>query len=68
VLIEEKVDGQTGLRRGFSRNYLPVAVAGAGDFLNHERDVRIDGYGNGWLSAVLNHAAGDGASRAIGPS
>ena len=68
VLIEEKVDSQTGLRRGFSRNYLPVAVAGAGDFLNHERDVRIDGYRNGWLSAVLNHAAGDGASRAIGPS
>jgi threonylcarbamoyladenosine tRNA methylthiotransferase MtaB len=52
VLIEDKVEKQTGLRRGFSRNYLPVAVAGADDFLNRELDVRIDRYGGGWLNAV----------------
>lgn len=52
VLIEEKLEKQTGLRRGFSRNYLPVAVVGADDFLNRELDVRIDRYGGGWLNAV----------------
>ena len=52
VLIEEKLEKQTGLRRGFSRNYLPVAVAGADHFLNRELDVRIDRYGGGWLNAV----------------
>jgi hypothetical protein len=54
VLIEEKVEKQTGLRRGFSRNYLPVVVAGADDFLNCQLDVRIDRYGGGWLSGVAN--------------
>jgi threonylcarbamoyladenosine tRNA methylthiotransferase MtaB len=68
VLIEEKVDSQTGLRRGFSRNYLPVAVAGAADFSNHEREVRIDRYDNGWLSAVMDPAANNGPSHGLGPS
>jgi len=54
VLIEEKLEKQTGRRRGFSRNYLPVAVAGADGFLNRELDVRIDRYGSGWLNAVAN--------------
>ncbi len=53
VLIEEKVEKHTGLRRGFSRNYLPVAVGGADDFLNRELDVRIARYGGGWLNAVM---------------
>jgi threonylcarbamoyladenosine tRNA methylthiotransferase MtaB len=56
VLIEDKVEKQTGRRRGFSRNYLPVAVAGADDFFNRELDVRIDRYGGGWLSAVIRSA------------
>jgi len=56
VLIEDKVEKQTGRRRGFSRNYLPVAVAGADDFLNRELDVRIDRYGGGWLNAVIRSA------------
>jgi threonylcarbamoyladenosine tRNA methylthiotransferase MtaB len=57
VLIEEKVEKQTGRRRGFSRNYLPVAVPGADAFLNRELDVRIDGYGGGWLtgSPITGH-------------
>jgi threonylcarbamoyladenosine tRNA methylthiotransferase MtaB len=50
VLIEEKIDKFSGLRRGFSRNYLPIVVAGADDLLNREIDVRIDGWQNGWLS------------------
>ena len=54
VLIEEKLDSRTGLRRGFSRNYLPVAIAGADQFLNRELNVRLDGYDNGWLNAVAS--------------
>ena len=51
VLVEEKIDKACGLRRGFSRNYLPVVVTGADDFSNREVDVRIDGWQNGWLIA-----------------
>lgn len=55
VLIEEKIEKQTGLRRGFSRNYLPVAVSGADECSNRELDVRVDRYLNGWLNgAVVN--------------
>jgi threonylcarbamoyladenosine tRNA methylthiotransferase MtaB len=50
VLVEEKIDNTTGLRRGFSRNYLPVAVAEAGAPSNRELAVRIDGFHNGWLT------------------
>lgn len=50
VLVEEKVDNTTGLRRGFSRNYLPVAVADSGAPSNRELAVRIDGFRNGWLT------------------
>jgi threonylcarbamoyladenosine tRNA methylthiotransferase MtaB len=53
VLIEEKVEKKTGLRRGFSRNYLPVAVSGAGEFFNRELDVRLDRYANGWLNGEV---------------
>jgi threonylcarbamoyladenosine tRNA methylthiotransferase MtaB len=56
VLVEDKVDNTTGLRRGFSRNYLPVAVAESGA-PNRELAVRIDGFRNGWLTA---HAVRDG--------
>jgi threonylcarbamoyladenosine tRNA methylthiotransferase MtaB len=58
VLIEEKLDNRTGLRRGFSRNYLPVAVFGADKFSNRELDVRLERYANGWLNgAVVNQHA-----------
>ena len=50
VLVEEKVDNTTGLRRGFSRNYLPVAVAESGAPSNCELAVQIDGFRNGWLT------------------
>src|SRR5919109_2069069 len=50
VLVETKVDKASGLNRGFSRNYLPVAVAAAGDLANHEIEVRISDIRNGWLA------------------
>jgi threonylcarbamoyladenosine tRNA methylthiotransferase MtaB len=53
VLIEEKMDKATGLRHGFSRNYLAVAVAGADGFSNRELDVQLDGYRNGGLTGSV---------------
>jgi threonylcarbamoyladenosine tRNA methylthiotransferase MtaB len=53
VLIEDKFDKARGLRRGFSRNYLSVAVAGAEDFSNRELDVWFDGYRDGWLTGKV---------------
>ena len=55
VLIEEKAEKQTGSRRGFSRNYLPVAVAGAEALSNRELDVRIEAYESGWLQGTVSH-------------
>lgn len=49
VLLEEKIDPITGLRRGFSRNYLPVAVSACGNLVNHEIEVELEGFEGGWL-------------------
>lgn len=65
VLLEDKVDKATGLRRGFSRNYLSVAVAGAGHCSNRELDVRIDGYDNGWLVGSI---VGDETESTVNPT
>jgi threonylcarbamoyladenosine tRNA methylthiotransferase MtaB len=51
VLVEERIDKASGFLRGFSRNYLPVAVAGA--LSNREIRVRIDGLRDGWLTGRL---------------
>jgi threonylcarbamoyladenosine tRNA methylthiotransferase MtaB len=51
VLIEEKADKQSGLRRGFTRNYLPVAVNGGG--FNREVDVLLDRYDGRWLGGMI---------------
>ncbi|HEX9788487.1 MAG TPA: tRNA (N(6)-L-threonylcarbamoyladenosine(37)-C(2))-methylthiotransferase MtaB [Candidatus Binatia bacterium] len=71
VLVEEKTDKACGRRRGFSRNYLPVLVAGADDFLNREMDVRVDGWQNGWLTASRAHgrpsAPGRGDATSLHP-
>jgi threonylcarbamoyladenosine tRNA methylthiotransferase MtaB len=48
VLVEGKVDEATGTRRGFTRNYLPVAVAA--ETANHEIDARLTGFRNGCLT------------------
>jgi threonylcarbamoyladenosine tRNA methylthiotransferase MtaB len=65
VLIEDKIERVSGLRRGLSRNYLPVRVAGAGDWLNQEVELRIHGWQDGWLSAD-RHEPGGAASRPAG--
>jgi len=59
ILIEAKVDRTTGLHRGFSRNYLPVAVTAAGDLANREIDVHLDGFRNGWLTGKVSNAIAD---------
>jgi threonylcarbamoyladenosine tRNA methylthiotransferase MtaB len=46
VLVEAKVDGASGTRRGFTRNYLPVAA----EIANHEIDVKLTGFRDGCLT------------------
>ena len=58
VLVEGKVDKASGSRRGFSRNYLPVALAGGGVLANREVSVRLGEYRNGWLRGSVE-ASGD---------
>jgi threonylcarbamoyladenosine tRNA methylthiotransferase MtaB len=59
VLIEEKIDRATGLRRGFSRNYLPVLVFAAETLVNHEIEVEIESFEGGWLrGSPLETASG----------
>jgi len=59
VLVEAKIHGATGLQRGFTRNYLPVTIAGAG-FANKEIAVSLTGMRNGWLSGIPLAAESDG--------
>jgi len=59
LLVEAKVDKIPRLPRGFSRNYLPVAVAAAADLANQEVDVRIDEFRNGWLTGKVSGANAD---------
>jgi len=49
VLVEEKIDRVAGLRRGFSRNYLPVLVSAGETLVNREIEVEIEGFEGGWL-------------------
>ncbi len=48
VLVEEKIAAASGLRRGFSRNYLPV-LAPADARVNDEIDLELCGWRGGWL-------------------
>jgi threonylcarbamoyladenosine tRNA methylthiotransferase MtaB len=59
VLIEEKIDRATGLRRGFSRNYLPVVVYGSGNLVNQEVEVEINGFEEGWLRGSVLEMVSD---------
>jgi threonylcarbamoyladenosine tRNA methylthiotransferase MtaB len=59
VLIETRVDKASGLHRGFSRNYLPVAVSAPSDLANREIEVRIDNIRNGWLTGEASSAIAD---------
>jgi threonylcarbamoyladenosine tRNA methylthiotransferase MtaB len=50
VLIEAKVDALSGGHKGFSRNYLPVTVFGAGESVNCEVDVELDDFDGRFLT------------------
>jgi hypothetical protein len=52
ILVEEKIDRATGLRGGFSRNYLPVLVSGAGNLVNREIEVEIESFEDGRLKGT----------------
>ena len=60
VLVEGKLDRASGRLRGFSRNYLPVLVSGAGQLVNREVEVEIEGFAGGWL---LGNAAPSASTR-----
>jgi threonylcarbamoyladenosine tRNA methylthiotransferase MtaB len=57
VLVEEKIDRITGLRRGFSRNYLPIMVSGCGSLVNHEIEVEVEGFEGNWLRGIPSKIA-----------
>ncbi len=40
ILIESKRDRETGLLKGFSRNYIPVLIDGGNDLIQQELDVK----------------------------
>lgn len=56
VLIEDKMDVQTGARRGFTRNYLPVNVHCSSELSNEEVIVKLTGLNNGWLMGAASSA------------
>ncbi|MFQ5682225.1 MAG: tRNA (N(6)-L-threonylcarbamoyladenosine(37)-C(2))-methylthiotransferase MtaB [Candidatus Binatia bacterium] len=49
VLIEAKIDKNSGDRRGYSRNYLPVVVCTGSDRINRETKVELYDLEGGWL-------------------
>jgi threonylcarbamoyladenosine tRNA methylthiotransferase MtaB len=59
VLVEGATDGHIGGRRGFSRNYLPVAVLGGDGLVSHEIFVRVESFTAGRLigTAMQSEAA-----------
>jgi len=49
VLVEGKRNPKTGYHRGYSRNYLPVAVRAGADRVNQEMPIALDGFDGEWL-------------------
>jgi threonylcarbamoyladenosine tRNA methylthiotransferase MtaB len=60
VLVEEKIDKPSGCLRGFSRNYLPVALTGGA--ANEEMTVRLEHLENGRL---VGHVIGRPADESM---
>ena len=58
VLVEAKRDKQTGLLRGFSRNYIPVIFDGDSDLIGKEVRVKL-------LSVQQDRVAGERADSRI---
>lgn len=52
VLVEAATDGSSGGGRGFTRNYLPVAVAGGAGIVNREITVQVESFTAGRLSGT----------------
>jgi len=54
VLVEDKIDHTSGMQRGFTRNYLPVALIDTAKFTNREVNVRLDRLRNGCLMGSVS--------------
>ena len=54
ILVEAKIDKASGFQRGFSRNYLPVALAGGSALANREVAVHLVEYRNGWMHGTVD--------------
>jgi threonylcarbamoyladenosine tRNA methylthiotransferase MtaB len=53
VLVEDKIDRNSGAHRGFTRNYLPIIIRGGNHRVNQEVNVQIDGFAAGSLTGTL---------------
>jgi threonylcarbamoyladenosine tRNA methylthiotransferase MtaB len=56
ALLEDRIDKNTGLYKGFSRNYIPVMIVNAGPALvNTVVSVRAEQMGEGGLIGRIVH-------------
>ena len=53
VLVEGKIDRNSGAHRGFTRNYLPMIIRSGNHRVNQEVDVQIDGFAAGCLTGTV---------------
>jgi threonylcarbamoyladenosine tRNA methylthiotransferase MtaB len=62
VLVEGKRDKKIGYHRGFSRNYLPVAVRAGENRVNREMPITLDSFDGEWLrgTAIDDLGGSDG--------
>ena len=68
VLVEGTTDRHSGGRRGFSRNYLPVAVLGGDGLVNSEIAVRVESFTAGRLIGTAMQSEAAGAPCAVAAS
>jgi threonylcarbamoyladenosine tRNA methylthiotransferase MtaB len=59
VLLEEKIHRASGTRRGFTRNYLSVAVVDCAESANREINVSLTNIRNGWLTGEVDPCGRD---------
>ena len=65
VLVEAATDRDRGGRRGFSRNYLPVAVFGADGVVNREIGVQVESFAAGRLIGTATESKTEDAACAV---
>ena len=68
VLVEAKTDGYSGGRRGFSGNYLPVAVSGGAEVVNREIGVLVESLAAGRLIGTARELKTEDAACAVAVS